>query len=274
MVKVLKRELIVPNIHLLVLETEFIHKNAKAGEFVVVRADDYGERIPLNLIDWDKGSASTVFMEVGTSTRKLACLKDGDEIADLAGPLGRPTEMIQGQNVLCIGGCYGIGALYPVIRTFKKNQNRVITTIEARSAFLLYWQDKLKEFSDELHQITRDGTNGIKGHIDGFINDYVSKNKVDMIYVQGCTYLTFLSSQTTKPLGIKTIVGLSPIMIDATGMCGVCRVVIDGKTKFACVDGPEFDGHQVDWENLLTRRHTYIEHERKSLSFYECEIYG
>lgn len=274
MVKVLKRETIVPNIHRLVLASDFISKNALAGEFVVVRADELGERIPLNLVDWDKDSVSTVFMEVGTSTRKLANLKADDDIADLAGPLGRPTEIIQDKTILCIGGCYGIGALYPVIRAFKENRNRVITVVEARSSFLLYWQKELNEFSDELHEVTRDGTKGFKGHVDDFINRYVGKNKVDMIYGQGCTYLTYLISETTRPLAIKTIVGLNPIMIDATGMCGVCRVIIDGKTKFACVDGPEFDGHQVDWPNLITRRHTYINQERKSLSFYECEMYG
>lgn len=274
MVKVLKRELVVPNIHVLVLETPFMHKNAKAGEFVVVRADEYGERIPLNLVEWNATTASMVFMEVGTSTRKLAALKAGDQVADLAGPLGRPTEMVENQTVLCIGGCYGIGALLPVVRAFKERGNKLVAAIEGRSAFLLYWQDRLRESCDELHEITRDGTRGFKGHISDFINDYAGKNRVDLVYVQGCTYLTYLSAQTTKPLGIKTIVGLNPIMIDATGMCGVCRVLIDGKVKFACVDGPEFDGHQVDWDNLLNRRHIYIKEERKSLGFYECELYG
>ncbi len=274
MIKVLKREIIVPNIHHLVLASDFIHKNSRAGEFIVVRADEFGERIPLNLVDWDEESVSTVFMEVGTSTRKLANFKAGDELADIAGPLGRPTEMVQDKTILCVGGCYGIGAIYPVIRALKEKGNRVITAIEARSDFLLYWPEKLRKFSDELHEITRDGTRGFKGHIDNFIIDYTSKNKIDMVYGQGCTYLTYLISQTTKPFGIKTIVGLNPIMIDATGMCGVCRVIIGGQVKFACVDGPEFDGHEVDWENLLTRRHTYFEQERRSLSFYECDTYG
>jgi|UniRef100_A0A7C4XFK8 ferredoxin--NADP+ reductase len=274
MVKILKKEQLVPNIHLMILESDVIHLNAKPGEFIVVRPDETGERIPLNLVDWDKNSVSVVFMEVGTSTRKLGCLKTGDSIADLAGPLGRPTEMVNGKKILCIGGCYGIGAIYPVIRAFKENNNRVITAIEARSSFLLYWQERLKEYSDELYEITRDGTKGFAGHIDKFLNEFVKGNNIDMVYAQGCTFLTYLVSQTTKPWGIKTIVGLNPIMIDATGMCGVCRVIINGETKFACVDGPEFDGHTVDWQNLLTRRHIYINEERKSLSFYECEKYG
>jgi ferredoxin--NADP+ reductase len=224
MYRVLKRELIVPNIHLLVIESEFIHKNALAGEFVVVRADEKGERIPLNLVDWDSRSVSMVFMALGTSTYKLAALKVGDEIATLAGPLGKPTEKVQGKNIICIGGCYGIGALYPVIRMFKENQNHITT--------------------------------------------------IDMVYVQGCTYLTYLVSQTTRPFNVKTIVGLNPIMVDATGMCGVCRVIVGGETKFGCVDGPEFDGHQVDWDTLLARRRVYLDKERYSLSFYECERYG
>ena len=274
MYKVIKREQIVPNIHLLVAKSDCIYKNAQAGEFVVVRADEKGERIPLNLVDWDSKSISMVFMVVGTSTSKLAALKAGDEIATLAGPLGKPTEVVREKRVMCVGGCYGIGALHPVIRMFKKNRNYVTTVIEARSEFLLYWQDKFKEDSDELYEITRDGSKGFKGHVDGFLVDYLKKNEVDMVYVQGCTYLTYLTSQATRPIGVKTIVGLNPIMVDATGMCGVCRVIVGGEMKFGCVDGPEFDGHQVDWDNLLSRRKVYLGEESYSLSFYECEKYG
>lgn len=274
MVKIIKKELLVPNIHFMVLASDVIHQNAKPGEFVVVRADEAGERIPLNLVDWDNKSVSVVFMEVGTSTRKLGALKAGENIADLAGPLGKPTEIVGEKRILCIGGCYGIGAILPVMKAFKENKNQIFTVIEARSSFLLYWQDRLKKYSDELYEITRDGTKGFAGHIDKFLNGFLVKNRIDLVYAQGCTYLTYLVSQTTKSYGIKTIVGLNPIMIDATGMCGVCRVIINGQTKFACVDGPEFDGHQVDWENLLTRRHIYMNEERRSLSFYECEKYG
>lgn len=274
MYKILKREEIIPNIHLMTVATADICRNAQAGEFVVVRSDERGERIPLNLVDWDPRSATVVFMAVGTSTRKLAAMKPGEELATLSGPLGRPTGMVKDKTVLAIGGCYGIAALYPVIRSFKENNNRVVTAIEGRSSFLLYWQDNLGRYSDELHEITRDGTRGFKGHISDFLADYLSRNKVDIVYCQGCTYLNYLVSESTRPSGTKTIVGLNPIMIDATGMCGVCRVIINGETKFACVDGPEFDGHTVDWNNLLTRRHMYLDDERRSLSFYECEING
>lgn len=274
MYKVLKRDKIVPNIHHLVIESDVIHTNAQAGEFIVVRADEPGERIPLNIADWDEKSVSAVFMEIGTSTRKLAALKAGDEIATLVGPLGKPTEMVEGKNILCIGGCYGIGALLPVIRALKKKNNRIITAIEARSEYLLYWQEKLQEHSDDFYEITRDGTRGFKGHVNDFLAGYLKQNKVDMVYVQGCTYLTYLTSETTRPLEVKTIVGLNPIMVDATGMCGVCRVIVAGETKFGCVDGPEFDGHQVDWQNLLSRRKIYLKEEVYSLSFYECETYG
>jgi len=274
MYKVLKRDKIVPNIHHLVIESDVIHTNAQAGEFIVVRADEPGERIPLNIADWNEKSVSAVFMEIGTSTRKLAALKAGDEIATLVGPLGKPTEMVEGKNILCIGGCYGIGALLPVIRAFKKKGNRIITAIEARSEYLLYWQEKLKKHSDDFYEITRDGTRGFKGHVNDFLAGYLKQNKVDIVYVQGCTYLTYLTSETTRPLEVKTIVGLNPIMVDATGMCGVCRVIVEGETKFGCVDGPEFDGHKVDWQNLLSRRKIYLKEEVYSLSFYECETYG
>jgi len=274
MYKVLRRERLVPNIHILTVASRHVAPNARAGEFVVVRADEKGERIPLNLVDWDQKSVSMVVMDVGTSTRKLVVLKPGDEIATLAGPLGRPTEEMKDKRIVCLGGCYGIGALLPVLRMFKKNKNYLTTIIEARSAYLLYWQDKLRHYSDEFFEITRDGSQGMKGHISDFLADYIKNNAVDLIYAQGCTYLTYLTSETTRPFKTKTIVGLNPIMVDATGMCGVCRVIVNGETKFGCVDGPEFDGHLVDWNNLLSRRKIYLNQELYSLSFYECERYG
>jgi ferredoxin--NADP+ reductase len=274
MYRVLKSEQIIPNIHLLVVQSEYIQKNAQAGEFVVVRADEKGERIPLNIVDWDEESVNLVFMVVGTSTHKLAALKSGDHLATLAGPLGKPTEKVEGKRIVCIGGCYGIGALYPVLRMFKEHKNHITTVIEARSKTLLYWQEKLKKYSDGFYEITRDGTKGFQGHVNDFLADYLKKEKVDMVYVQGCTYLTYLTSTTTRPFNIKTIVGLNPIMVDGTGMCGVCRVIVDGEMKFGCVDGPEFDGHKVDWDNLIARRKIYTKDEVYSLSFYECERYG
>ena len=274
MYRILKKKQIIPNIHLLVIESETVPRNTLPGEFVVVRVDETGERIPLNVVDWNEKSVSVVFMEVGTSTRKLAALKAGDELATLAVPLGRPTVIPENKSILAIAGCYGIGAIYPVIRAFQARHNRVTTIIEGRTAMLLYWQNKLRKYSERLIEITRDGTRGVKGHINDFLPEYLEKNPTDLIYCQGCTYLTYLVSQLTRPFTVKTIVGLNPIMIDATGMCGVCRVIVNNETKFACVDGPEFDGHQVNWENLLSRRHTYLEHERKSLSFLECEKYG
>lgn len=274
MYQIITKRQLVPNIHCLTIASEVIPPNARAGEFVVVRVDEQGERIPLNLVDWDQSTVTVIFMEVGTSTRKLAAVEAGTELATLAGPLGRPTEVIEGRRVLAIGGCYGIGALYPVLREFKNHHNRVTTLVEARSAQLLYWTNRLRRFSDELIEITRDGSRGLRGHVHDHLPALLKAAAPDLVYVQGCTYLTYLVAQLTRPENVRTIVGLNPIMIDATGMCGVCRVIVAGQTKFACVDGPEFDGHQVDWENLLTRRHTYLDHERRSLSFYECERYG
>lgn len=274
MYKVLRREQVVPNIHLLVVQSEFLQKNVHAGEFAVVRADEKGERIPLNIVDWDEESVTLLFMVVGTSTSKLAALEKGDEIATLAGPLGRPTAKIEGKRIVCVGGCYGIGALYPVVRMFKKHNNHVTTMIEARSCFLLYWQERLREYSDDFFEITRDGTSGHQGHVNDLLIDYLEKNDADMVYAQGCTYLTYLTSEITRPLKVKTVVGLNPIMVDGTGMCGVCRVIVNGEMKFGCVDGPEFDGHMVDWDNLIARRKIYTKDEIYSLSFYECERYG
>lgn len=272
--RVLKREMLVPNIHLLVVESNVIPRNAQAGQFVVVRVNERGERIPLNLVDWDSESVTMVFMEVGTSTRRLAQLEAGDMIADIVGPLGRPTVMPSGKRVMAIGGCYGIAGISPVLRAFRQAGNRLTTVIEARSAGLLYGFEHFGEVSDVVVEITRDGSRGRAGHVDDFLREFLARSKPDLVYVQGCAFLSYLVSSTTRPYGVSTVVSLNPIMIDATGMCGVCRCRVGGKTRFACVDGPEFNGHEVDWENLRLRRQAYLGDERRSLSFYECDTYG
>lgn len=271
--KIIEKRMIVPNIHLMRVLAPAVAKKCLPGQFVIVMADEKGERIPLSISDWDreKGTISIVFMEVGTSTRKLAKLKEDNELFALAGPLGTPSEISKFGTVLCIGGCYGIGTIYPISRALKEEGNRVITLLEARSSFLLYWEEKLKSASNELLLLTRDGTDGLKGHVPNAIKEIVEREKIDRVIVNGCTFLLMVASEATKPFGIKTIVSLNPIMIDGTGMCGVCRVSISGKTKFACVDGPDFDGHQVDWDTLLMRRSAYLKEEFESIRYLQCE---
>jgi len=262
--KVIERKVIVPNMHLLTIEAPDIASKVKPGQFVIVRANDEGERIPLSVADWDegKGTITIIFMEVGASTGALACLAAGDFVATCVGPLGNETEIGNFGTVMCIGGCYGIGSLYPVVKALKKSGNKVIMVFEARSNYLIYWVDRYIKLADKVFNITRDGSIGYKGHISR-LSDVVNglPDPPDRIIVNGCTFLMARASEMTKDLGIPTLVNLNPIMIDGTGMCGVCRVTVGGKMKFACVDGPEFEGHKVDWKEFLARRKAYLEEE-------------
>lgn len=276
MFKILRREQIVPNMHLLEVEAPFVAKKALPGQFVIVMADEKSERIPLTISDWNKerGTVTIVFMEVGTSTKKLANMKSGDYLYAFLGPLGMPSEIENFGTVLCVGGCYGIGNIYPVARALKEKGNRVISMIEGRSKFLIYWEDRIKKVSDELMVVTRDGTTKYQGHVPEILREMISDGeKIDRIVAIGCTFMMMIASETTKESGIKTIVALNPVMVDGTGMCGACRVSVGGSTRFACVDGPDFDGHQVDWEELFFRRAAYLNEELDSLQKYECDIY-
>jgi NAD(P)H-flavin reductase len=262
--KVIDRQMIVPNLHLLTVEAPDIAQKVAPGQFVIVRADDEGERIPLSIADWDKekGTVTIVFMEVGTSTSALARLKAGDTIPTCVGPLGNATEITNFGSVLCVGGCYGIGSMYPVVRELKKAGNQVMAVLEARSSYLIYWTNKLVPLTKRIFTITRDGSMGYKGHATRIV-DIINAlpTPPDRVIVNGCTYLMYNVSEMTRSLGIPTVVNLNPIMIDGTGMCGVCRVTVAGQTKFACVDGPEFSGHDVDWKEFLARRKAYMEEE-------------
>jgi len=262
--RVVERRMIAPNLHLLTVEAQEVAAKAKAGQFVIVRPDYEGERIPLSLADWDrqKGTISTIFMEVGASTGALARLKGGDTIPTCTGPLGNPTEIANFGEVMVVGGCYGIGSIYPVCRELKAAGNEVLTVLEARSSYLMYWEKQLAAVSSALFVITRDGSLGLKGHVGRIVDIMNSRPRLpDRVIVNGCTFLMARVSEVTRGFGVPTMVNLNPIMIDATGMCGVCRVTVAGKTRFACVDGPEFEGHHVDWEEFLARRKAYMEEE-------------
>lgn len=274
MFKLINTRMIVPNMHQLEIEAPAIAKEAQPGQFVILRAEKDGERIPLSISDWDrdKGIITTVFMNVGSTTNVLAGLKAGESIPTAVGPLGTATEIESFGTALCIAGCYGIASIYPIAKKLKEKGNRVILLLEARSSYLFYWEDKLSEVSDEIIYITRDGTKGHKGHM-GRFSEIVQNldHKIDIVFVNGCTFLLKRGSDASRPLKIKTIVSLNPIMIDGTGMCGVCRVSVGSQTKFACVDGPDFDGHQVDWDELLQRRKTYLDEETIPLRSSRCE---
>ncbi|MCD6264790.1 MAG: sulfide/dihydroorotate dehydrogenase-like FAD/NAD-binding protein [Deltaproteobacteria bacterium] len=272
MYKILKKQELVPNIHLVKFLAPAIAKKAQPGQFVIITVDEKGERIPLTIADWDKteGSITVVFMEVGTTTQRFALLNTGDSIDSLVGPLGIPAHIEKVGTVVCVGGCYGIAAIMPIARAMKEAGNKVISIIEARSRYLLFWEDELKSVSDQLIVTTGDGSYAPQGWIpDQLTQIFEGEEKVDLIFAIGCTFMMKLASETSKPFDIKTIVHLNSIMVDGTGMCGCCRVLVGGETKFACVDGPEFDGHQVDWDVLLSRQSGYQDLEIQSLQNWE-----
>lgn len=262
--KIIERRMIVPNIHEITVEAPKVAAAAQPGQFIILRPSDKGERMPLSIADLDRdaGTVTSMFMEVGESTAKLALLKPGDTLPTFVGPLGEPTEIENFGTVLCVGGCYGIGSIYPIVVALKEAGNKVHVILEARSSYLMYWEDRFKEIADGLVIITRDGTKGYKGHV-ALIPEILRMNdiKPDRAIVNGCTFLMKRASDATRPLELKTIVSMNPIMIDGTGMCGVCRLTVDSQVKFACVDGPDFDGHLVDWDEFLDRRKTYYEEE-------------
>jgi ferredoxin--NADP+ reductase len=273
MVPVVERRMIVPNLHVLTVEAPEVAEAARPGNFVILRPDEQGERIPLTLADWDTaaGTVTSVFVQVGASTAKLARLRQGDTIPSYAGPLGNETEIGEFGTVLLIGGCYGIGSIRPIARALRAAGNRVVALVEARSSYLLYWEDRLREVCDRVIVVTRDGSRGYKGHVTrlGEILE-LEGIKPERIIAHGCTYQMMEVSRQSRPLDVKTIVSMNPIMIDGTGMCGVCRLTVAGETKFACVDGPEFDGHEVDWEEFLARREGYNAEEVEPLHRSGC----
>lgn len=273
MFEVIHREMIVPNLHLLTIEAPEVAPQIEPGQFVIVRSHQDAERIPLSVADWDReqGTVTMIFMVVGKSTSRLASLNSGDKIPTLVGPLGKPTLIENFGTVLCIGGCYGIGSIYPVVRALRDKDNKVITVVEARSNYLLYWLDRLGKLSSKIKIITRDGSFGTKGHVNQ-IMELLKNEKIepDRVIVNGCTYLLSKSSADLKDLNVPIVVSLNPIMIDGTGMCGVCRVTVDGNTKFACVDGPDFDGRLVDWSELFQRRKQYMNEEAQLVHTSGC----
>jgi len=276
MYRILFREDLTPDIHLFKVEAPQIARKAQPGQFVIVRSEERGERIPLTMADWDEkeGSVTIVFMEVGTTTRKLALLNAGDSILDFVGPLGRPTEIGRFGTVVCVAGGVGVAPMFPVARALKARGNRIISILGARSQELLFWEDYLRSVSHELTVTTDDGSYGRKGVVTEPLKELLETVEVNRVIAIGPAIMMKFCSLTTKPFNVKTVVSLNPIMVDGTGMCGCCRVLVGGETKFACVDGPDFDGHEVDWDLLMNRQHSYLDEEKESLELWEIKISG
>jgi ferredoxin--NADP+ reductase len=275
MPRVVRRERLVPNIHLLEVEAPEIARKCRPGQFVVVMPDARGERIPLTIADWDRGrgTVTVVFMAVGTSTRKLALLGSGDTVPIVAGPLGRPSETGNVGTVVCVGGCYGIASVHPLARAYKESGSRVVVVVDVKADYLFYWRDKLEAVADELLVSSRDGLYGDPAYVPRRVRTILEREKVDRVVAVGCTYLMSSVAEATRPAGVRTVVSLNPVMVDGTGMCGACRVTVGGETRFACVDGPDFDGHLVDWDELYARRKAYLDDEVRSLCAWEEELF-
>jgi ferredoxin--NADP+ reductase len=209
-------------------------------------------------------------MLVGTSTHKLSLLKAGDDLPVVVGPLGNASDIRNYGTVVCAGGCFGIAAVYPIARALKEAGNRVITLIDVKANYLFYWEKKFKRLSDRICVSSRDSFYDSKEYIPYKLQDLIGEEKkIDRVVAIGCTYLMYTCSEATRAAGIKTMVSLNPIMVDGTGMCGACRVTAGGKTKFACVDGPDFDGHTIDWQELFARRKSYFDDEVRSYCDWE-----
>jgi ferredoxin--NADP+ reductase len=204
-------------------------------------------------------------MEIGATTKRLAQLKTGDSIANFIGPLGLATEVEKFGKVVCVAGGFAVATIFPIARAMKEAGNQVITIMGARSRDLIFWEERLRSVSDQLIITTDDGSYGRKGLVTEPLKELAAGGGIDRVIAIGPSIMMKYSSLTTKPFGIKTIVSLNPIMVDGTGMCGCCRVSVDDKTKFACVDGPDFDGHMVDWDLLIARQRTYLEEEKQAL---------
>ena len=271
MYKITAKEKLSPVIDSMKVEAPEIARKAKAGQFVVIRIDEVGERIPLTLADWDskEGTITLVVMQVGTSTYKLSELNAGDSIMNLVGPLGLPSEIKNFGTVVCVGGGVGIAPVHPIARSLKEAGNKVISIIGARNKDLLFWEDYMKNVSDELIVTTDDGSYARKGLVTEPLKEILEREKVSHVVAIGPAIMMKFCSLTTKPFGVPTMVSLNSIMVDGTGMCGCCRVAIGDETKFACVDGPDFDAHKVDWDLLVKRQQIYCDEEKHSLDMWK-----
>lgn len=261
MFKIVDKQELARDITRLTIEAPQIAKKAQAGQFVVVIVDEKGERIPLTLADWNKGIISLIFQKVGFSTKKLGALNIGDSIAHILGPLGHPTEIKNFGTVVCIGGGVGIAEVYPVSRAFKEAGNRVIGIMGARTKDLMILEKEMQNICDELFVTTDDGSYGEKGFVTDILKRLLTPN---LIYAIGPVLMMQAVSEFTREYKVKTVVSINPIMVDATGMCGACRCTVGGKTVFGCVDGPDFDGHQIDFDELQKRLKLFAEEERKT----------
>jgi ferredoxin--NADP+ reductase len=268
MYKILHKEVLSEAVKLFIVEAALVASKARAGQFVIVRVDETGERIPLTIADFNasEGTITLIFQEVGKSTMQMGTLEVGEGFEDVVGPLGHATEIENyGKIILCAGGV-GIAPMFPIARALKQAGNQIITILGARTRSLLFWEERMRAYSDEVIICTDDCSYGRGGVVTEPLKELLEKyNDIARVWAIGPGVMMKFVSKTTRPFNIPTIVSLNTIMVDGTGMCGGCRVVMDDGAQFVCVDGPEFDGHRVDWDNMMSRLAFYREDEKLSI---------
>lgn len=272
--EIIRKEVLAPSISLFDLYSPHIAKKALPGQFLVIRTDEHGERIPLTIVDHDgeSGAVTIIVQVVGVATWKLDALQKGDVIQDVVGPLGNPSHIEKAGTIVCVGGGVGVAPLYPITRAFKKAGNKVLSIIGARSAEMLILEDEMKAVSDELYVCTDDGSKGLHGFVTEQLKILIDENDVDLVMAIGPGVMMSAVADVTRPDKIKTIVSLNTLMVDGTGMCGGCRISYGDETKFVCVDGPEFDAHKVDFKEMLKRSRMYVDQEKAAIKFHKCKL--
>jgi len=270
MYKILDRVDYSDDVYMQVIEAPAIAAACQPGQFIILRIDEEGERIPLTIADYDRGAGTItiVVQAIGKTTRQLQRLGKGDSLANFIGPLGVPSEIEKLGTVVVAGGGIGVAPIYPIARALKEAGNKVIAIVAARNQRLLLWEDRMAEVSDQLIVTTDDGSRGRHCLVTEPLKELCEGGDIDLVYAIGPGVMMKFCAKTTEPYGVKTLVSLNSIMVDGTGMCGACRCSVGGETKFVCVDGPEFDGHKVDFDQLLARQRQYLPQEKESLDAY------
>jgi ferredoxin--NADP+ reductase len=275
--EILVKEDLTPVTKLFEIRAPDVARKARAGQFVIIRIHEKGERIPLTIADYDRerGTIALVVQEVGKTTTEMGTMQAGDHLASFTGPLGIPSEIEQYGTVVCIGGGFAIAPIYPIARALKEAGNEVLCIIGVRNRDLLFWEDRMRAVSDELIVCTDDGSYGREGLVTTPLLEMLEAGRpLDHIWAVGPAIMMKFCCLTSQPFGVPTTVNLNSIMVDGTGMCGACRVEVGDRTLFACVDGPEFDGHQVDWERLMVRQSIYLEEEQQAMEAWRCTREG
>ncbi len=277
MFKIVKKKELNSIVKLMEIEAPYVARKAQPGQFIIFRINEDGERIPLTIADYDveRGTVTIIFQEVGKSTKMLGALNEGDYILDFVGPLGVPSHFENLKKVAVIGGGLGTAIAYPQAKHLHKMGVEVDSIVGFRNKDLIILEEEMSAVSSRLFIATDDGSNGNKGFVTDILKKLIEEgNKYDMVVAIGPLIMMKVVSELTRQYGIKTIVSMNPVMIDGTGMCGGCRVTVGGKTKFACVDGPDFDGHQVDFDEAMRRQMMYKGEEKKSMENHACRMGG